>query len=96
MALPSLPCLLDWLMYDGIFFTRQRPLFLWPISPLTACPSLSTQLSWSSFGLRGWSHFLLGQMSPGRVERPVPRSFSCPSTHGAAGMNLSFGNKALT
>lgn len=40
MMPPFLLCFLDWLVYEGVFFTHQRSLLLWPISP----PHCSSQL----------------------------------------------------
>ena len=88
MALPILLCFLDWFIYEGVFFTRQRPpsplaplptSLLVPSPLLTACPSFS----WGYSDLRSLvSFFPWRDESQESPLRAVPRPLSCSRTHG--------------
>lgn len=68
MALPFLLCFPDWFIYEGVFFTQQRP-----PSPLAPLPS--SLLVPASPGAvlisEAWSHVFPGEMSPGRAPQEL-------------------------
>lgn len=92
MTLPFLPCRLDWVMYEGVFFT----LFLWPISPLHGLPQFVHPALLELFGSQRLLSLLTWTNEPWESPKNCTQTPLLPSTHGAAGMNLSIGNKALT